>query len=208
MPPTTTPADAGSAAATPEAAGDAGIADKYEQIPFDDSRIVKYGETPGWEVLRQKARDVAAVDRRVEALIAEMGDVMYRAHGVGLAAPQVGESIRLLVYDAGDGLRALINPTILKQKGEQFEPEEGCLSIPGLRGVVRRANEIVVKAQDASGKPIRLRASEFEARVIQHEIDHLDGILFIDRADPETLHMLPARDADGGDPAAGAAPAE
>jgi peptide deformylase len=170
--------------------------------PFDDSRIVKYGQTPGWEVLRQVAREIPAVDAGIQALIAEMGDLMYGAHGVGLAAPQIGKSIRLLVYDAGEGLKALVNPVILKKRGEQTEPEEGCLSIPGLRGVVRRANEITVKAQDGAGKPMRFRATEFEARVIQHEVDHLDGVLFIDRAEPDTLHREPA------DPAQADAPAQ
>jgi len=98
------------------------------------------------------------------------------------------------VYDAGDGLRPLINPVVLKSKGEQFDPEEGCLSIPGLRGVVRRANDITVRAIDGEGRPIRFRATEFEARVILHEIDHLNGILFIDLADPATLHMLTAEE--------------
>jgi peptide deformylase len=166
------------------------LADKYENIPFDDSAVVKYGETPGWEVLRRVADPIAAVDDGVRALIAEMGDIMYRAHGVGLAAPQIGKSIRLLVYDAGDGLRGLINPEIVKMKGEQYEPEEGCLSIPGLRGIVRRANDITVKALDDQGRPVQFRAKEFEARVLQHEIDHLNGVLFIDLADPATLHML------------------
>lgn len=166
------------------------LADKYAQIPFDDSRVIKYRETPGWEVLRQVAAEVSVVDAAVQALIAEMADIMYSAHGVGLAAPQVGQSIRLLVYDAGEGLRALINPVIVKARGEQFEPEEGCLSIPRLRGVVARPNVITVKALDGSGKPIQFRASEFEARIICHEVDHLQGILFIDRADPKTLHML------------------
>lgn len=179
------------------------LAEKYENIPFDDSRIVKYGETPGWEILRAPTKEIPSVDAEIRALIAEMGDIMYRAHGVGLAAPQVGQSLRLLVYDAGDGLRALINPVVLKKKGEQYEPEEGCLSIPGLRGVVRRANEIVVKALDGEGRPLRMRATEFEARVILHEVDHLDGILFIDHADPATLHMVsPEEDADGTAPPA------
>lgn len=165
-----------------------------EDRPFDDERVVKYGNP----ILRQVAKPIAVVDAFVTALVAEMEQIMRDAHGVGLAAPQVGQSIRLLVYDAGEGLKVLINPVISKRKGEQFEPEEGCLSIPGLRGVVRRANEIVVKAQDHEGKPLRLRATEFEARVIQHEVDHLDGVLFIDRADPQTLHMeaLDADDAD------------
>lgn len=164
---------------------------KYAKIPFDDSRIVKYGE-PGADVLRQVASEIPVFDAQTAGLIAEMGEIMYQAHGVGLAAPQIGQSVRLLVYDAGEGLRALINPVILKRKGEQTEPEEGCLSIPGLRGVVLRASEIVVKAIDEQGRPLRRRATEFEARVIQHEVDHLDGILFTDLADPATLHMIPA----------------
>lgn len=176
-----------------ESASDGGrpadLADKYKDIPFDDSRVVKYGE-PGYEVLRQVAAPIKYVDTETRDLIKEMSEIMYQAHGVGLAAPQVGRSIRLLVYDAGDGLKTLINPEILKFKGEQYEPEEGCLSIPGLRGVVKRAKEISVRALDADGRPIRFRATEFEARIIQHEVDHLNGVLFIDLADPATLHML------------------
>jgi peptide deformylase len=166
------------------------LAEKYENIPFDDSRVVKYKETSGWEVLRAKAAPVETFDDSTRALIAEMADVMYAAHGVGLAAPQVGHGIRLLIYDAGAGLRALINPQILKQKGEQYEPEEGCLSIPNLRGVVRRPSTIVVKGTNKDGELVQFRATDFEARVICHEVDHLEGILFTDRADPKTLHML------------------
>jgi peptide deformylase len=163
---------------------------KYD-VPFDDSKIVKYGEAGG-NVLRRVADEIRFVDSDIRALIEEMATLMYGAHGVGLAAPQVGRSVRLLVYDAGDGLRPLINPVIVKSKGEQYEPEEGCLSIPGLRGVVRRATDITVKALDGNGRPIRFRATDFEARVIQHEVDHLNGVLFIDLADPSTLHMLTA----------------
>ncbi len=166
------------------------LAEKYENIPFDDSRVVKYKETPGWEVLRAKAAPVEQYTESTRALIAEMADVMYAAHGVGLAAPQVGHGVRLLIYDAGAGLRALINPLILKQKGEQYEPEEGCLSIPNLRGVVRRPSTIVVKGLNKDGELVQFRATDFEARVICHEVDHLEGILFTDRADPKTLHML------------------
>lgn len=166
------------------------IAAKYEKIPFDDSRVVKVQETPGWEVLRRVADPVTEFGAPLHALVAEMADIMYTAHGVGLAAPQVGRSIRLLVYDAGDGLRALANPKILKERGEQFEPEEGCLSIPGLRGVVRRPNVVTIRASDPDGRDLFFRATEFEARILCHEIDHLDGILFTDRADPKTLHML------------------
>lgn len=169
------------------------LASKYDSIEFDDSRVVKYGDTPGWEILRRIAEPVTEFGvPDLTALIAEMREIMYSAHGVGLAAPQVNRSVRLLVYDAGEGFRALFNPEVIKKKGEQFEPEEGCLSIPGLRGVVRRANEIVVKAHDTEGKPLQFKAREFEARILLHEIDHLNGMLFIDLADPETLHMLTA----------------
>jgi peptide deformylase len=166
------------------------LAEKYAAIPFDDSRVVKYGTTPGWEVLRQKAAPLTEITEEHRQLVAEMADIMYAAHGVGLAAPQVGKSIRLIIYDAGEGLRALINPEILAMKGEQWQPEEGCLSIPGLRGTVRRANEIKVRTQDIHGQTLYFKAKELEARIIQHEIDHLEGILFTARADPKSLRML------------------
>ena len=166
------------------------LAEKYKDIPFNDSRVVKYKETHGWEVLLQTAQEIKFVDSAIRALVAEMADIMYAAHGVGLAAPQVGRSLRLLVYDAGDGLQALINPQVSKEKGEQYEPEEGCLSIPGLRGVVRRPSQIYVHALTANGHPVRFKARDFEARIICHEVDHLNGILFTDHADPKTLHML------------------
>lgn len=161
---------------------------KYD-VPFDDSGIVKYGEA-GAGILRQTAPDVKVVDSEIRELIADMGRMMYAARGVGLAAPQVGRSVRLFVYDVGDGLEALINPVILRKRGQQMEPEEGCLSIPGLRGVVPRALEIEVKGLNKDGRPVRFKCREFEARVIQHELDHLNGVLFIDLADPKTLHML------------------
>ncbi|MBC8142156.1 MAG: peptide deformylase [Armatimonadetes bacterium] len=172
------------------------LADKYDGIVFDDTPVVKYGDTPGWEILRRVAEPVTDfADPTLTTLIAEMREIMYSAHGVGLAAPQVNRSIRLLVYDAGDGFRTLLNPTIIKKKGDQFEPEEGCLSIPGLRGVVRRASEIVIKAQEPDGKHVQFKAKDFEARILLHEVDHLNGVLFIDLADPATLHMLtPAED--------------
>jgi len=200
------------APAKPETSAEVKRDAKYD-VPFDDSKIVKYGEAGG-EVLRRKADEIRYVDSGIRALIEEMAILMYSAHGVGLAAPQVGRSVRLLVYDAGDGLRPLINPVILKSKGEQYEPEEGCLSIPGLRGVVRRASDITVRALDGDGRPLKFRASDFEARVIQHEIDHLDGVLFIDLADPASLHMLSAEEKAAeerdirAEAAAGVAPAE
>jgi peptide deformylase len=147
--------------------------------------IVKLGDP----ILRQVARPITLFTQEIHGLISRMTTIMREAHGLGLAAPQVGVSSRLLIYDAGEkrGLRVLINPVIVSARGEQTEPPEGCLSIPGLQGEVKRANEIRVKGFDERGRPVTRTATELEARVIQHEIDHLDGVLFFDRADPKTL---------------------
>ncbi len=157
--------------------------------------IVKLGENP---VLRQVAKPITRYTQETRQLIERMTEVMRDAHGLGLAAPQIGVSSRIIVYDAGDGVRVLVNPVILKKSGEQDDPPEGCLSIPGLQGVVKRAQELQVQGFDERGRPVKRRAKELEARVIQHEVDHLDGILFIDRADPDTLMwMLGEDDEDG-----------
>jgi len=141
----------------------------------------------GHPVLRQVAPAVTRVTGETRRLIEHMTVTMRQARGLGLAAPQVGVSTRILIYDAGDGLKVLINPKIMGMKGKQLDPPEGCLSIPGLTGVVERGLELRVKGFDERLRPVSIRATGLEARVIQHEIDHLDGILFIDRADPETL---------------------
>src|SRR5262249_41036206 len=125
-------------------------------------------------------------------LVERMKAAMFQAHGVGLAAPQMGVPERIIIYklpEENQPLRVFVNPKIVSMKGEQIGPE-GCLSIPMLQGDVKRANEVVVKGMDMLGRPFRRRADEFEARVIQHEVDHLDGVLFIDRADTATLHWL------------------
>ena len=145
--------------------------------------IVKLGHP----ALRQVAPAVTRVSAETRRLIEHMTVTMRQARGLGLAAPQVGVSTRILIYDAGDGLKVLINPKILGVKGKQLDPPEGCLSIPGLTGVVERGLELRVKGFDERLRPVSIRATGLEARVIQHEIDHLDGILFIDRADPNTL---------------------
>ncbi|HLK59025.1 MAG TPA: peptide deformylase [Chthonomonadaceae bacterium] len=161
--------------------------------------IVKLGHP----VLRQVAKPATRIlVPETQRLIERMKVVMKEANGLGLAAPQVGVSTRILVYDVHDEMQVLINPVIQNRKGEQLDPPEGCLSIPGLQGQVKRALEIKVKALNQRGRPITLRVTELEARVIQHEIDHLDGILFIDRADPETLGWATGSDeAEEGDPA-------
>ena len=153
-----------------------------------DDPIVKYGDP----VLRQVAKKVNQVPGDMPEFVQRMGDIMHSASGVGLAAPQLGLSIRVIVYDVGEGFHAIVNPQILKMSGEQMEPQEGCLSLPGLQGVVRRAQNVVVKGLDENGKPIRIRGEGYTARVIQHEVDHLDGILFIDRAEKDTLHWVTA----------------
>ena len=159
--------------------------------------IVKYGEP----VLRQVAKPVTRINNETQLLVRRMIDTMRDANGLGLAAPQVGVSTRVIVYDPLDkkGVRVLINPVILSMSGEQWEPEEGCLSIPGLVGKVKRAQEIKIKGYDERNHPIVRRVSGLEARVIQHEVDHLDGILFIDRAEPGTIEWVIDGDDDDDD---------
>jgi peptide deformylase len=154
-----------------------------------DDPIVKY-EGTGAAILKQVSKPVLKVTEDVTELTERMEVIMRAANGVGLAAPQLGILQRIIVYDAGDGFHALINPKILQRKGSQIGVE-GCLSIPGLQGDVERAQEVVVKGLDQYGKPVRVRGEALTARVLQHEIDHLDGILFIDR-DPQDLHYITA----------------
>ena len=116
----------------------------------------------------------------------DMADTMYDANGVGLAAPQVGILRRAVVIDVGDGLVELVNPGIVESDGQQSGPE-GCLSIPGRSGVVTRPNHVKVQAQDADGNAIELEAEEFFARAVCHELDHLDGVLYVDKMDREIL---------------------
>jgi len=158
-----------------------------------DDPIVKYDEAEGVGILRQASKPVLKITEDTVALVEQMERIMRAANGVGLAAPQLGILQRIFVYDAGDGFQAIINPKILGRKGEQIGVE-GCLSIPGLQGDVTRAEEVVVKGSDQFGKPVRIRGDGLTARVIQHENDHLDGVLFIDRADPATLHWVTAEE--------------
>ncbi len=158
-----------------------------------DDPIVKYDEAEGVGILRQTSKPVLKITEETAALVDQMERIMRAANGVGLAAPQLGILQRIFVYDAGDGFQAVINPKILGRKGEQVGVE-GCLSIPGLQGDVTRAEEVVVKGTDQFGKPVRIRGEGLTARVIQHENDHLDGVLFIDRADPATLHWITAEE--------------
>jgi peptide deformylase len=140
-------------------------------------------------VLRQKAAPVTAMTPDLAKLIEDMAETMYADDGVGLAAPQVGVSLRLIVCDPvaseeqGKQLMVLLNPEIVKREGE-VEWEEGCLSVPGVKGWVTRAEKVVVKALDAQLQPITVEADELRAVCLQHELDHLDGLLFFDRIGP------------------------
>jgi len=135
--------------------------------------------------LARKALPVAAVDDRVRALIRDMFETMYAAEGVGLAAPQVGVGKRVIVVDVSPvdetiAPVAVVNPEIVERKGS-VTGVEGCLSVPGVQGGVCRAETGEVRGQDEQGRPVRIRAAGILSRALQHEIDHLDGVLFIDR---------------------------
>jgi peptide deformylase len=135
--------------------------------------------------LKKKASTVPRVDDKVRELVRDMFETMHAASGVGLAAPQVGVGKRVIVVDVSPVEKespplALVNPEIV-ECGGSVEGMEGCLSVPGIEGVVSRAESVLVRGLDPEGQPVRLRVTGFLARALQHEIDHLDGVLFIDR---------------------------
>ena len=140
--------------------------------------------------LRQPAPEIPKITKKTLLLCDDMVRIMKRANGIGLAAPQLGISQRLVVI-APDGMRptALINPRIIKAEGEQIG-QEGCLSIPGLYGDVVRAEYVEVEALDRKGRKLIYELEGMPARVAQHELDHLDGVLFIDKVITETLHWM------------------
>jgi peptide deformylase len=144
-------------------------------------KVRKYGDP----LLRQRAQPVTQITDDIRALVADMIDTMYDEAGIGLAAPQIGVPLRLIVVgdEHGRDARAVINPSIVAQGGS-VTAEEGCLSIPGIFALVTRFEWVHVEAQDLDGEPVRLEAHGLFARVLQHELDHLDGALFIDRLDP------------------------
>ena len=135
----------------------------------------------GDPVLREKARPVTEFDRSLRKLAKRMIRVMHDAPGVGLEAPQVGAVQRLLVYDVDDDPQVLVNPELDEFADEVVEADEGCLSVPGLTMPIERPVSVRVRAQDVYGDPLEFRAEGFEARVIQHEFDHLEGVLIVDR---------------------------
>jgi peptide deformylase len=139
----------------------------------------------GDPVLTQPASEIAEIDGRLANLVEKMIDTMYDAEGLGLAAPQVGVGKRLFIYELDEGpLHTVINPTVVESRGE-WEFEEGCLSIPGLYFPIVRPKEIHVKGWDLEGNEVSIEADELEARCLQHELDHLDGVLLLERLDAD-----------------------
>jgi peptide deformylase len=147
----------------------------------------RYGDP----VLRRRSEPVGEITPELQALAADMIDTMYDEAGIGLAAPQVGVSLRLMVVgdERGRDPRALVNPAIVERGGE-ITAEEGCLSLPGIFADVTRSEWVRIEAKDLDGQPVSIRARGLHARVFQHEIDHLDGVLFIDHLDPMTRDRI------------------
>jgi len=145
----------------------------------------------GDEILRKKAREVDVIDEKIQILIDDMIETMHDSNGVGLAAQQVGILKRIVIIDLYDdeGTFILINPVIIKTKGEH-EVEEGCLSFPNKYGTLVRPKEVEVEALDREGNKIKIKAKELFAQAICHEVDHLNGELFVDKVLPGTIHFV------------------
>lgn len=143
------------------------------------------------EILRKKSREVEVIDDKIQTLVDDMIETMYKYNGVGLSAVQVGVLKRVVVIDIedGEGTRVFINPKITSTKGEH-EVEEGCLSFPNEYAKVIRPKELTVEALDREGKKFKLKAKDLLAQAVAHEVDHLDGIVFIDRMIPGTLEYV------------------
>lgn len=148
-----------------------------ESRQAEPEAIRQYGDP----VLRQRARPIRRINARVRELAQRMADCMYAVRGAGLAAPQIGEPRRLVVVDVGQGLITLVNPKLVSAEGLEVDTE-ACLSISGLVGEVERHQKVLVRALDLDGKEITVEGEGFLARALQHELDHLDGLLFVDRA--------------------------
>jgi peptide deformylase len=165
--------------------------------------VRQYGDP----VLKERTREVEDIDGSVSSLVDTMIESMYEARGSGLAANQIGVQRRVFVYDVGEGARPVINPRIVESDGE-WTYDEGCLSIPGLSWEITRPNAVHLVGLDLEGNEISIEATELEGRAFQHEMDHLDGILLVDRLDDEQRKealkilrsralLLPTSDSDG-----------
>jgi peptide deformylase len=162
--------------------------DAQEQAEADARRrlalaqIRQYGDP----ALRMRAYEVTEFDDDLRRLVERMTALMHDAHGVGLAATQVGILRRVFVFEPDeDGARAIVNPVVAERAEEAASDEEGCLSLQGVRVPVERSTRIVVEGKDPDGKDVRIELDEYGSRVVQHELDHLDGVLIIDRTDDE-----------------------
>jgi peptide deformylase len=145
----------------------------------------------GDEILRKRSREVEVVDEKIKQILADMVETLHSYNGVGLAGPQIGLLKRLVVIDLYDekGPIKLVNPKIVKQKGEQ-EVEEGCLSFPNQFAKIIRPAEVIIEALDENGKKIKIKGEGLLAQAISHELDHLDGVLFVDKIIPGTLEYV------------------
>jgi peptide deformylase len=140
----------------------------------------------GDPVLRTRAEEVTTFDAELRRLVADLTDTMHAEGGVGLAAPQLGVGLRVFTYDAGGFAGHLVNPTFEPVGDEEQLGPEGCLSVPGMSWDCRRHLHVVARGVDMFGEPVAVEGTELLARCIQHETDHLDGVLFVDRLDPQT----------------------
>ena len=145
----------------------------------------------GDEILTKRSREIEIIDDKIKELARDMMDTMHKYDGVGLAGPQVGILKRIIVIDLyEDGMQfALINPEIISQKGEQLV-DEGCLSFPNKFGKVKRPKEVVVEALDLDGKKVKLKAKDLLAQALCHEIDHLNGVVFVNKVEPGSLETI------------------
>ena len=148
---------------------------------------------PSDSVLRRKAKRVPTIDRSIQRLIDDMAEMMHQVGGVGLAAPQIGVSLRVVVLQMpGEEPIAIVNPEMVKRAGER-EVAEACLSVPGYGGEIKRSVSVTVKGWDRNGKAIRIKATGLMAQALEHELDHLNGVLFIDHIESQDkLHRLEA----------------
>jgi peptide deformylase len=171
--------------------------------PVAPFTIRQYGDP----VLKLPTLEVEDIDGAIASLVDDMYETMYDAPGVGLAANQVGVRRRLFVYDVGDGPKVVINPRLVESAGE-WTYDEGCLSIPGLSWPITRANEVHLVGRDLEGNEISIETDQFEGRCFQHELDHLDGVLLVERLDDDQRReakrilrsralSLPVEDPDG-----------
>lgn len=153
-------------------------------------RLIRKGED---SALRQTAKIVTKFTPAIHKVLDDMAETMRYADGVGLAGNQIGILKRLIVMDVGQGLIELVNPIVLEKRGTQYD-SEGCLSLPGISGKVERAQYVRIKAQNRNGEPFELEGEGLLARCIQHEMDHLDGILFTDYLRPEEIQRTPEKE--------------